>query len=332
MSENEEYSLVKWNAARRAIIEAKTIDEVKSIKDQSEAMRAYAKQIGESLEVQNNIAEIKLRAERRIGQMLKEMPKNEGSKGTGSNQYEVRLHDATTPKLSDLGIEKHESSRWQKIADLPEDIFESIVSDTKAEQKELTEALMVKTSKIIDREIKIKEQEENIKTGKLKLPEGKFEVIVIDPPWNYGREYDPDSSRVANPYPEMTQEQLLNLEFASADNSFLFLWTTHAFIFDAKELMKKWGFEYKSIIVWDKEKMGIGFWFRMQCEFCLFGVKGNPLWKGKDVRDIIREAKTSHSTKPEQLYDLINKNCIGRKLDYFARKKREGWEVYGDEI
>ena len=81
------YELTKWNAARNAIIEAKTYDEVKSIKDKMEAMRAYAKQVGESLEVQNNICEIKLRAERKMGEMIKEMPKNKGSQGQlkGSN-------------------------------------------------------------------------------------------------------------------------------------------------------------------------------------------------------------------------------------------------------
>ena len=319
--------LIKWNKARQAIIEAKTVDEVKSIKDKAEAMRAYAKQVGESLEVQNDICEIKLRAERKMGEMLKDMPKQYGSRGYGKK---VKLQDVTP--LKDMGIEKHESSRYQKIAELPEKKFEEIIKETKQEEKELTEALMLNTAKKIDREIKIGEQEKGIKDGSIELPKGKYEVIVIDPPWNYGRKYDPNGSRVANPYPEMSLEKLENLNLPSSKDCFLWLWTTHQFIWDAKELLQKWGFEYKAIMVWDKEKMGMGSWLRMQCEFCLLGVKGNPILKGKDIRDIIRESRTSHSTKPEKLYELININCIGRKLDYFARKKREGWDSWGNEV
>ena len=182
------------------------------------------------------------------------------------------------------------------------------------------------------RKEKIQEQRKAIQEGKVKLPEGTYEVIVIDPPWNYEREYDPDNSRVASPYPEMNQEELLNLKLPSSEDSSLWLWTTHKFIWNAKELLEKWGFEYKGIFVWDKQKIGMGSWLRMQCEFCLLGVKGKPNWNLSNERDIISEARTNHSKKPEGFYNMIDKLCAGRKLDYFARKKRDGWDVYGDEI
>ncbi len=314
--------LIKWNKARQAIIEAKSIDEVKAIRDKAEALRAYAKQAGESLKSQNDLCEIKLRAERRAGEMLKEDPDVQPGR--------KRLHDVTIKKKYD--IEKHESHRWQKIADISEKRFEGLINEIDKEKEELTETFIINSQKKIEREVRIQEQEKGIKNGSIELPKGKYEVIVIDPPWNYGRKYDPNGSRVANPYPEMSLEKLENLNLPSSKNCFLWLWATHQFIWDAKVLLQKWGFEYKAIMVWDKEKMGMGSWLRMQCEFCLFGVKGNPILKGRDVRDIIREPRTSHSTKPETLYKIIDKNCIGRKLDYFARKKREGWDVYGDEV
>ena len=118
----------------------------------------------------------------------------------------------------------------------------------------------------------IERQREDIENGALALPEGVFEVVTMDPPWNYGRSYDPAGSRVANPYPEMTQAQLLELAPPFADDCALFLWTTHQFIWDAKELLDAWGFTYKANLVWDKEKIGMGAWLRMQCEFCLVGV------------------------------------------------------------
>ena len=329
---NDEYTLTKWNTARQAIIEAKSVDEVKNIKDRAEAMRAYAKQVGESLEVQNNICEIKLRAERKMGEMLKEMPKD----NKGGDRKSSRLHNVTVnkpPTLKDIGIEKHESSRYQKIAELPEEKFEEIIKETKEEEKELTEALMLSTAKKIDREIKIKEIEEGIQSGELKLPEGKFETIVMDPPWNYGGKYDPDNRRVTSPYPEMTQEELKEIELpTNTDGCILWLWTTHKFIWEAKELIEHWGFEYKNILTWDKESMGIGEWLRKQCEFCLIGIKGTPIWKAHNIRDIIREARRQHSRKPEIFYKIVEDNFIGRKLDYFAREQRVGWESWGNEV
>jgi hypothetical protein len=137
----------------------------------------------------------------------------------------------------------------------------------------------------------IAKQKEAIESGAVKLPEGVFEVVAMDPPWNYGREYDPETSRVANPYPEMTQEQILALNPPFAEDCVLFLWTTQAFIWDAKELLDAWGFTYKATIVWDKEKIGMGMWLRMQCEFCLVGIKGNPPWNNTRWRDIIRESR-----------------------------------------
>ncbi len=182
-------------------------------------------------------------------------------------------------------------------------------------------------------EIKKEEQEKRIEeTIPQKGITGTYDVVVIDPPWNYGRKYDPDSSRIASPYPEMNYYKLKEINIPIEDDGILFLWTTHQFIWEAKQLMNDWGFDYKAILVWNKEKMGMGSWLRMQCEFCLIGIKGKPLWKAKDIRDIITQPRTKHSVKPEIFYKMVDEICAGRKLDYFARKQREGWDVYGNEV
>jgi N6-adenosine-specific RNA methylase IME4 len=112
----------------------------------------------------------------------------------------------------------------------------------------------------------------------------------------------------------------------------MFLWTTHKFIWDAKKLLETWGFDYRSIIVWDKEKMGMGDLFRMQCEFCLVGIKGKPLLSNPhNLRDIIREPRREHSRKPEAFYEMVDTLCKGSKVEYFARKQREGYVVYGND-
>jgi len=177
----------------------------------------------------------------------------------------------------------------------------------------------------------INAQRAAIESGKAKLPSGKFEVVVMDPPWAYGRDYDPQGSRVANPYPEMAQDELLALDPPFAHDAVLFLWTTHQFIWDAKELLDNWGFEYKATLVWDKEKMGIGYWFRMQCEFCLVAIKGKPIWQNTQWRDVIREARREHSRKPEIFYKMVEQITVGRRLDFFSRNQRDGWEAFGND-
>lgn len=164
------------------------------------------------------------------------------------------------------------------------------------------------------------------------VPDGQYSVIVIDPPWPYGTEYNSKTRRVASPYPELSFEELSRIILPSANDCVLWLWTTHRFIWDAKELMEIWGFGYKLILVWDKEKLGIGSWLRCQSEFCLLGIKGNPRWNLTDERDLIREIKREHSRKPESFYRMVQGLNTGKKIDYFGRYKREGWDIYGNEM
>lgn len=212
----------------------------------------------------------------------------------------------------------------KKIKETNLDIFE----DLKSGKKDFSDV------KKDQREEKVQKQREEIKKQNLEQPKGDYDMIVIDPPWKVDFDYDPDHymGRVANPYPEMTFEEIKKIKLPAKPNSILWLWTTHSQIWNAKNIMDSWGFEYKGILVWNKESMGIGKWLRKQCEFCLLGTKGKPFWVETNIRDIITEKKTSHSTKPESFYKMVEKICEGRKLDYFARKKREGWDVYGDEI
>lgn len=178
----------------------------------------------------------------------------------------------------------------------------------------------------------IQKQREEIENGAARLPEGTFEVLVVDPPWNYGTEYNADGRRVANPYPEMTREELIGLDMPSSENAVMFLWTTHRFIWDAKELLEEWGFNYRNIIVWNKEKIGMGDLFRMQCEFCLVGIRGKPIIDNDHTwRDIITEARREHSRKPDGFYDMVDRLCVGRKVDYFSRIERAGWATFGND-
>jgi len=199
----------------------------------------------------------------------------------------------------------------------------------KSGEKSITEVKKeIKKEKFI---AKVEKQKTEIKTKPKPTIDGNFDVIVLDPPWNYGREYDPENSRVANPYPEMTQQELKDLKIQANDNSVMWLWTTHAFIQDAFELIDHWGFTYKAILTWNKEKIGMGHWLRMQTEFCLLAIKGKPVWDNTTYRDIIIEKRREHSRKPEAFYNMVNEICYGSKLEYFAREQRKGFSVFGND-
>lgn len=190
--------------------------------------------------------------------------------------------------------------------------------------------------KIEARKQLIAEQREAIKNGTHNLPEGTYEVIVIDPPWEYGNvdEYAPDyyMSRVASPYPEMTLEQIKNIKIPSSDNCVLWLWTTHKYIFDCREILKEWGFRDVSIVTWVKDRMGIGKWLRSQTEYCIMAVKGKPTINLTNQTTVLMAKNVRHSEKPIEFYNMVDNLCIGRKLDYFARDKKEGWDVYGCQV
>lgn len=195
-----------------------------------------------------------------------------------------------------------------------------------------------KEEKKEERDKKIEDVKAKIESENLVTPNKKYHVIGIDPPWAYeekggfsSADYDSESNRGAVDYPTMTVEQIKKIELPAADDCVLFLWTTHAFLKDSFDLVEEWGFKYKATLVWDKVKMGLGRTVRMQVEFCLIAVKGNPIINGSSERDIITEPRREHSRKPEAFYEMAERMCIGNKLDYFSRQNRENWDHYGAE-
>lgn len=141
-------NLILWDRAKQAIEEARTVDEVKDIRDKAEAFRMYAKQAHESLELQNKIAEIKLRCERRIGEMTREMPKAQGARTDLTSSHDVTKKKA----LKDAGFNKMQASRFEAIASLPEETFEAHVARVKANNEELTTVGMAKLARKMDKE------------------------------------------------------------------------------------------------------------------------------------------------------------------------------------
>jgi len=163
------------------------------------------------------------------------------------------------------------------------------------------------------------------------IPEGVFRVIVVDPPWPYKNLASDAEHRARSPYPTMTLDDIKQLTIASADDCILWLWTTNAFMHDALHVLEAWGFEPKTILTWEKDKMGLGDWLRGKTEHCILAIKGKPQVNLTNETTIIHGPLREHSRKPDEFYTLVGSLCPGRKLEMFSRQKREGWERHGNE-
>jgi len=187
-----------------------------------------------------------------------------------------------------------------------------------------------KITKVLRQVKKVKQLKE---VKELKPPEGKFNVIVVDPPWPGTGGYDPNGFRGAGDYPVLNLEEIEAIELPAADDCILWLWGIDLHLKETLEIIEAWGFERKSTLVWVKDKMGLGHWLRNQHEYCFLAIKGKPIFHGEDIPSILHAPRRKHSEKPDEFYKLVEKaSPYKAKLDYFGRKKRIGWAVFGDEI
>lgn len=167
------------------------------------------------------------------------------------------------------------------------------------------------------------------------LPDGEFNVIYADPPWKY--DFSETGSReIENKYPTMEVEEICAMSVPSSDHAVLFMWATAPKLREALKVMESWGFEYKTHAVWDKEIIGMGYWFRGQHELLLVGVKNSYPSPDESTREssVYKERRTQHSKKPTNYYDLIERYCPnGKYLELFARVKHsDKWTVYGNQL
>jgi N6-adenosine-specific RNA methylase IME4 len=161
-----------------------------------------------------------------------------------------------------------------------------------------------------------------------------YDVILADPPWRYSFSRS-KSRRIENQYPTMSQLELCNMQVPAKPNAALYLWATAPKLLEALDVMEAWGFSYKSHAVWDKERVGMGYWFRGQHELLLVGTKGkfSPPPASERVHSLHRERRGRHSAKPTIFHELIERwYPDARLLELFARSQFSSrWDVMGLE-
>lgn len=168
----------------------------------------------------------------------------------------------------------------------------------------------------------------------------KYQIIVVDPPWKVKKITSKQRpNQIEMDYPMMSIKEISDLDIGDIadDDSWCFLWTTQKYLWDSKAILERWGFKHKLTMVWEKtygKSAGMPlFGFRWNAEFILVGTKGKKTMfpKTKLIPACFQAENIRHSEKPQRFYDMILP--LGeRRIDIFARKEREGWDVWGNEV
>jgi N6-adenosine-specific RNA methylase IME4 len=173
----------------------------------------------------------------------------------------------------------------------------------------------------------------------------KFQTIMADPPWRFTNrtgKMAPEHKRL-NRYETMTLADICALPVAEVaqEPAHLYMWVPNALLPEGLEVMKAWGFDYKSNIIWHKirkdggsDGRGVGFYFRNVTEILLFGTRGKgarTLAPGRRQVNMMETRKREHSRKPDEQYELIESCSRGPFLELFARGTRPGWTYWGNQ-
>ncbi len=262
--------------------------------------------------------------EKKWGEMYKEAEDITGlDNGTLRNMKSVAASVDLSLRSDNLTFEHH-----KLVAPLPPEKQEKFLE--LAEKKDMTVSELrqaVREGKHDDKEAQ-------------PFPKGKFEIIYMDPPWKYDKDEEYFGQDVEKHYPTMTYDQLLELPVKTLayKDCVLYLWTTAPKLNWGIDLLRAWGFDYKTCLIWNKVKHNMGFYASIRHEILLIGGVGqsSPTDKkyANQTNSIYTEERTEHSRKPDYYYEMIEKMHPTKthKIELFQRRERKGWTGWGNEI
>ena len=163
----------------------------------------------------------------------------------------------------------------------------------------------------------------------------RYPVIYLDPPWRYDYA-ESDARTIENHYPTMSLDEIkaMDVSLVAFDDCIMFMWATSPKLADAFQVLDAWGFSYRTCAVWDKQKIGMGYYFRQQHELLLIAVKGQPPTPAPANRpsSVFSYPRGQHSAKPHEVYEVIEAMYPTLpKIEMFCRTPREGWGVWGNQ-
>lgn len=181
-------------------------------------------------------------------------------------------------------------------------------------------------------QMRIADDKRIARTDPPSVGEKKYSTIVIDPPWAYEQEGFVNVRVASVPYRTMSLEEIAALQVGdlAAENCHLYLWTTNLFLPKSFALLEAWGFKYATLLTWVKPRSVLSHWFLSKTEHVIFAVRGSLPPKRRNATTVITGDRPKlHSTKPEEFYKLVESFSPGPWFEWFARRKRPGWDSWG---
>ena len=336
-------ALAKYDAARAALAEAKSVDEVLGVRDEAERLKLYARQ-AKDRDLVADAMEIQMRAERRLGEMIR-TAKEAGQIGAGrprkaeENPSEPEAFSRVT--LADAGIDHKLSMKAQRLAEVSNEQFAATIA--RAREKIVSGSAIVvdpiKDLTTAEKQQKRANKEVLLGAYQRSFPDKLYGVIYDDNAWRFeprsrltGMDRAPE-----NHYPTMTLEEIIALPIGSiaAKDCVRFSWATIPMLPQALAVMAAHGFEYKSHLVWVKDKIGPGYWVREKHELLLIGTRGSipcPA-PGTQHESALILPRGRHSEKPEFFLEMIETWYPSLPKIELNRRgpARPGWDAWGNE-
>jgi N6-adenosine-specific RNA methylase IME4 len=162
----------------------------------------------------------------------------------------------------------------------------------------------------------------------------KFSTIYADPPWPYSNTAARGAAE--KHYRTLTLDSICKepVKLLAAEKAHLHLWTTNGFLREAFDVIRAWGFEYKSCLIWIKPQLGMGNYWRVSHELLVLGVRGGLQFSDRTCRSWLAAPRTVHSRKPFAFRALVERVSPGPYLELYGREEQPntGWTVYGDQV
>jgi len=308
--------IAQWDALKTAIDQAHSIFDLKGIRDQAEAYRYALKLAGEAPEMVRKACQIKLRAERRAGELIKIMEKAPPGPHTA---IRYQADTMRVPTYEEQGISKLDASKWQRIAAIDKEDFETWIE----------KAPDISTAKALSFA-----KEFTPKAEKAPKPvsefSGRYAVILADPA---NTETDLLSLRLKSDDGDKTVADI------SEPNALLFFWSKAEVLEKSIKIMSSWGFQYETVaFTWIKRDrdgnphLGKGDWTASNVELCLLGKKGDGLPRqSKEVSSVLETVVLEEGEKPAELRSRILA-LVGEvsRIELFGKHKVKGWDSYSD--
>ena len=301
--------------------EIRAMKNLKVAKDIYKQKEIEAKELGGAL----------LLAKVRIGELLKDIPKEAGKR---TDLEPNRTVANKSKEVKKLGFKKDEVSRFQKLAD-NKDIVEQVIENSEDIPTQTECLKKIQEKKKSERREAIINSESKLPAGAVDIynTENKYRIVYADPPWSYHKQIT--GTMPQDHYKLMTLDDICNMPIKniSENNAVLFLWVVVPQIEEALQVIKSWGFKYKTHFVWDKVKHNMGHYSSVRHELLFICTKGSCQPDNLKLFDsVYSEERTEHSKKPDYFRNIITTLYLGNKIELFARTKVDGWDFFGNEL